>query len=392
MTNNKKIFLLQTIQLIISIIIFASISFTVEQIEEFTLPKPYNYIQLGLAFLLIILYILEFVFKPAKKRIIYFALSLFVILITAKSINTLNESIWALSLVYALIMILVVLRSNVNNENVNGLPKDTKKTLSVGMFSLKQQRINFTYVYISFLLIIGLGIFLVLSDNTKLFYLPLIASIILFIGLIFITAYTSPFAAALRLINNKCNYNEMMELINEIKDNNLHSDSLIMIKIIEANYTSTVDLEQANLIWDEIKDTKPLNKQYLLNYLFVEISLAISNRDFLLANELINNLKIKYVKNAKVLKGLEQFVNCINALQTNEEIKDIELNLPLTTKLLFNNITNAHYLMNYYYKLKIKEEEQTKLANYIITNAPELKLLVLDANKVLNGGQHEYQI
>lgn len=57
---------------------------------------------------------------------------------------------------------------------------------------------------------------------------------------------------------------------------------------------------------------------------------------------------------------------------------------PINKLLLFTNINNAHGLMNYYNKWNIETESKKELANFIINSAPELTLLVQDADKILS--------
>lgn len=96
--------------------------------------------------------------------------------------------------------------------------------------------------------------------------------------------------------------------------------------------------------------------------------------------------QINYQKNQVTSKTIAQNSHVsitLFSFDKDEEIIDIEKHLSLDTKLLFTNVTNAYNLMNYYNKHNMKLEEQVKLANYIMTNAPELKLYALEASNIL---------
>lgn len=386
MTNKKNnpLLNLRILQLIITLIIFSSITLIKDDIEEFILPNVFQYLQIVLAGVWVLLYIMEWRYKKAYARLIFFAMAIIYIIAQVKAINELNSAIWIFSLIYAVIMIVVVLLTKTPPISSDSNEESNFKTLPFGIFNKKQGFISLIYSIAGIVFIVLSTVLIKKYTSFSFLYITIPLSIIFFIVLIYISIKTSPLNIILNNMNRTCEYNEMMEEFSKLKENNLHEESLVLIKVCEANYTMVVDMDKANFIWNEIKDKELSNKGYVSIFLQVEIGIAINNKEYELAVKLINEFETKFQKIKNIKTITNKYLNLIKSEQTEEEITNIEELFPLNDILLFTNINNAHTLMCYYHKQNIESETKKELAKYIIKSAPELLILVQDAQNILN--------
>lgn len=265
-----------------------------------------------------------------------------------KLLSLYNVTLWLLSIPFAVIQIVTIIRYSVKKDPSNSVGE---KTLPIGYFSNKQVKIRnvsfiiFVFVLLgsviltsyldSLLLSILLSIFIVLAGTVIIFYVFII---------------NNPLNEAIRSINNHLSYHDLCKKIDEIKKNNLHPESENYLNIVLANYSVVADKNVSFKYFEETRE--PSTKSYVQIYNIVRINYYINSNNFEEAKKLMSMLK----RNRRNNNLIQAFEREIIISSSNEIIENVESFYPLENKILFTSVTNCFCLMKYYYTRGNKEK------------------------------------
>ncbi|MGM9969690.1 MAG: hypothetical protein ACI35S_04760 [Anaeroplasma sp.] len=366
-----KLFLIRIIEYIISFVLCLFLFFNFD-VDGIILHPYLKWIPMTLMIINIILIAIEFRKSKPLFRLVFSIIFLFnCIIIGITSIELLNLFVCIYGLFYLIFICVSVVKTNIDfvKENKN------KKELAIGIYSRKQLVKNNISIFVTSIVLTLFGIYLWYFSILKIWAIIVLAILFLFITIIIFSIKNDPVIKLLNNANRFGKLNELLEGINDLKKNNIHSETLNYLNIIEANYTIPKDKDKALEIFDKVFE--PSKKQYKINYYVVQIIMNINNEEFDEAIENINKLKIRFPK----LKNAKQYDNLIKAYTHPEEINPLEL-FKLDVDLLFSKLVNIYSLMNYYKRINDIENAK-KYAKLVLAECKEMDYYQQQARIIL---------
>lgn len=355
---------LNKIRIIQLFLIFLCASF---YLFEIYLINPFCYFIPFISLVILFFSAYEFKYKNNYFRLIYLILIINFCIQFVHDIRYTNLFFLIFLLAYAIILIFTILFSS----RYISVSKKEKGKLPLGMLSNKHNRIHKTIMGITYALLALLAYLdFFVFENALLF----IGSIlVLFIVLLIVLLKINPLIKLCFLVEKDFKYNEFMNKVKEIKNNNLNSETYNYLLLLEANYTAFVDKKESIRMFEHCN--RPLNKQYEKFYEVVELCYLYNKN-----NKETFDIKYKIFKE-KYPKNLNNKVFDIyfDLNDKDKEIKDIEKIFNINTKINFNKFGCSYSLMNYYY-IRGNLNKAKKYAKIIIDlNANEFKEVYTNA-------------
>lgn len=337
--NKLKIETLIMLQLIISMVM-TSFIFVFEIIPGvgLILPSYLVYLPTILSFIILFLFLLEFIKKRRVGRLIYLVIAILLTIITQNSIESLNSYIWFFSFIYLVIVLIIYTKTKTSIK----VSKE-KKELPVAIYSRKHLVLNNLLILFVFLFdVVFISIWYV-NYNLNIIAGLALAFIISFIFIIFMSSLINPLSKPIRLMNNEVKFNEAYKLLEELKNNEmLHQDNIEYIKIFQSDYYALVNKQRSLEIFETINE--PEFKEYKKIYHLLKFCYFINKDEINNAKEQLDFIKRKHFYNKNGIERLEKMID----INDGKTINNIELIYKTNTKNKFLNVINANNLMEYY--------------------------------------------
>lgn len=335
------------------------------------LPSSISWIPSVLLVIIFALLLLETIKRIPMVRLLYFLIVIFsIILLISYGLPTVNASIWFFGLIYMIMMVVTLLTSSKEDQK----PKK-EQVLPAMVYSKKQFILNNASIFLAIVLVIA---FVAIAEFIKLdtwqallIALPLV---IIIVPTILIKA--DPLRPIIKLMNKEANYAKFCSELDKLYAENLNKETKSYLDLVKVGYLFSVDLDQANLLFEEIK--KPTNKIYLISYEITEISYYTNKKEYDKAKELIALFEQKYPKN----KACKSIIELIRLSDSNEVSENIENTMPINTLFKFINLCNAQFLLNYY-KNRNQIDKAKNYANFILDANSDLEMVNKDAKEML---------
>ena len=351
-----------TIELIISLTIASLVLFYGNSDTiGLVLPKSIIYLPLILFVILIFFFLLEFIKKRRIGRLIYFIMSIWLINLMNSSIEMLNQAIWFFSLIYTIIVLVPFTKSKTTIRK-----NDSKKELPVTIYSKQHLKLNNLLLFIVFVFDAG---FLWIWYRELMLPMVLglvIAFIISFVGIVYVSILINPLSKPIRLMNNEVKFNEAYELLENLKSNEmLHQDNIEYIKIFQSDYYALVDKKKSIELFENIKE--PNFKEYKKVYNLLKFCYFLNKNEFENAKEQLKLIEKKHFYNKNGLKRLSIMLS----ISLGENVENVDLYYKTNTKMKFLNVINALNLMTYY-ETKGELDKAKENAKVILEHGKEL--------------------
>lgn len=254
--------------------------------------------------------------------------------------------------------------------------------LPIGFYTTKQYIFFISALSLITLLAIGLSYYL--NNYTK---IPFVTNfLILFISFFILIMLVAIIHARYSLkpftnFENDLDYPKVKTVFAKYEENNkLHPETRNFLVILQCNYTSNYDKEEAKALWKKV--IVPTNSNYHLMYDLVVINRFIWQKDFTSARDYINNAHTNkiYAKQPNLKKALISRLPIIDALEVGVDEAKLDTLMPLKSKKKLLDIQNLA-LRVLYYSLR---NNQTKAQEYFVT----LKEMTPESTSLLASPEH----
>lgn len=314
----------------------------------------------------------EFKFRRNYFRLIYLIVVINFAVQFTDNIYSINLLLFFFLLIYSLILLITIMFS----KRIINISNKEKGKLPVGVFSKKHNVANIIVVSL-FLISFAFSIYLDLFVLDNIFHFILLA---FGLGSILIICVISinPLYKLNNLIVRDFKYYEFKKMIDEFKENNLHSDTYNYLLAFESNYTVLVDKKESIRIFE--MSNRPISKQYEQIYDSIELCYLYNKEDKENFDFKFKLFKEKYPRNI----NNKVFEIYFDLKDKDKEIKDIEKIFNVNNKLNFNKYSYSYNLMEYYY-IRGNVDKAKEYAKIIVDlNAREFKESYNHALLILN--------
>ena len=276
--------------------------------------------------------------------------------------------IWVFTIIYFVLTLI-----SLSKLKKIPLKKKSKPTLPSGFYAAKDMvcfAIFGLVFYVTAFFCAGLGYIM----ESPIFLIFIV--VILFV-LGFIFSITNKLSRTLNKFSKTADYEGFMKEVDKIiENNNLHTEAIKHLRLLQVNYSFLADKEKAFEIFTSIEE--PTGKNYKMFYKVIEILYYVNQDNFEKAKELFSDFEFKYPRRKKQILGLK---NTLINYGTTEEIKDVEKKYPMkSTKV--NNLIYASALMTYY-KRRNNIQKAKYYACYIKNNTTQFHEIIKEAEEVI---------
>lgn len=371
----KGIKVYQIIQYLISLFLCLMIGiFPGDEESLVFLSGPLKYLPIVLWGINLVCFILEFIKKRAYIRLIYLIVTSVIIAVSIPDYVLIGDMVIIFGLVYLIMMLVVTIKGE---TFVKAKEVADNNILQVGFFNRKQRKQTYLVFGLSFLVAFLVVFLLDICFEVGLLISMLIAFPLVFAFIMIGNVYVNPLQKAIKIFHKDLDFNKFESTILELKENNLHPDSLSYLQLIYTNYLSTVSATSSIEHFAEI--TKPVYKPYRIIYDMFAVINAINQEDLNLSLAKIQEFKEEF-PNQKI--NIATTERAIKVFLTEETINDMEKLYPINKKFALVNVINANVLM-VYYKKRHDDEKAQYYAKYVLDNTQTLTQYINDAKEVL---------